>query len=441
MAGTGVVEALAGQAVAHRARMAEPDVQGWARRAFVDWLGVALGGSTGLPARALLAGLLPAAGPSRVIGSTERVAPSVAAMVNGAAAHTQELDDIYAPGLYHPGAPTVAAALAVADRVDTSVGRLLRAIAVGYEIGCRVAADLGPAHYAHWHTTGTAGALGAAAAVADLHDADVPTFANALSLAATMCGGVQQTFRSDAAGKPLHAGAAAQAGVVAAAAAAGGLTGALDVLEGPAGLAVATGTDTQWQSSLAVWDEQPAIARITVKPYQCCGHAFAPIDAALSLRDRVRGAAVDEIVVETYSAAVAVAGIAEPVSLAERRFSIAHLVSTALTHDPAQPFDPGVEPDAELRTLTRRVRLVVDREFDERFPSRRGARVTVSVNGDRYSAEVPDRSGSPEKPLDDEQLRAKFVTASGLGPAQAADLLDRLAATEPSRPVRALDLG
>lgn len=441
MAGTGVVEALAGQAVAHRARMAEPDVQGWARRAFVDWLGVALGGSTGLPARALLAGLVPAAGPSRVIGSTERVAPSVAAMVNGAAAHTQELDDIYAPGLYHPGAPTVAAALAVADRVDTSVGRLLRAIAVGYEIGCRVAADLGPAHYAHWHTTGTAGALGAAAAVADLHDADLPTFANALSLAATMCGGLQQTFRSDAAGKPLHAGAAAQAGVAAAAAAVGALTGALDVLEGPAGLAVATGTDTQWQSSLAVWDEQPAVARITVKPYQCCGHAFAPIDAALSLRDRVRGAAVDEILVETYSAAVAVAGIAEPVSLAERRFSIAHLVSAALTHDPAQPFDPGVEPDAELRTLTRRVRLVVDREFDERFPSRRGARVTVSVNGDRYSADVPDRSGSPEKPLDDEQLAAKFVTASGLGAAPAAELLARLAATDPGRPVGTLDLG
>lgn len=441
MAGVGVVEALAAQAIEHRRRMADPVVARWARRAFADWLGVSLGGSTGLPARALLAGLLPAAGPSRVIGGTERVAPSVAAMVNGAAAHTQELDDIYAPGLYHPGAPTVAAALAVADRLDTSVGCLMRAIAVGYEVGCRVAADLGPAHYAHWHTTGTAGALGAAAAAADLHDADVPTFANALSLAATMCGGLQQTFRSDAAGKPLHAGAAAQAGVAAAAAAAGGLSGALDVLEGPAGLAVATRAETDWQNSRAVWEEVPAVERITVKPYQCCGHAFAPIDAALSLRDCVRGHAVDEIVVETYSAAVAVAGIAEPVSLAERRFSIPHLVSAALTHDPAKAFDPGAEPDAELHALTRRVRLVVDPEIDGRFPSRRGARVTVSVNEERYSTDVPDRSGSPEKPLDDDQLAAKFVTASGLGAVRATGLLDRLAETEPSRPVRTLDLG
>ncbi|MFI7670777.1 MmgE/PrpD family protein [Nocardia sp. NPDC049526] len=436
-----VVEALAAQAIEHRKRMAEPDVERWSRRAFVDWLGVSLGGSAGLPAQALLAGLLPATGPSRIMGSTERVAPSVAAMVNGAAAHTQELDDIYAPGLYHPGAPTVAAALAEADRIDTSVGRLLRAIAIGYEVGCRVAADLGPTHYAHWHTTGTAGALGSAAAVADLHDADIPTFANALSLAATMCGGLQQTFRSDAEGKPMHAGAAAQAGVVAAAAAAGGLSGARNVLEGPAGLAVATGTDTNWQISRAAWDQASAIERITVKPYQCCGHAFAPIDAALSLRDRVRGHIVDEIVVETYSAAVAVAGIAEPVSLAERRFSIAHLVSAALTHHPAEPFDPGIEPDAMLRALTRRVRLVVDSEIDGRFPARRGARVSVSVNGERFSADVPDRSGSPEQPLDDEQLAAKFVTASGLGAAQAADLLDRLAVTEPSRPVHTLDLG
>ena len=62
------------------------------------------------------------------------------------------------------------------------------------------------------------------------------TLTHALSLAATMAGGLQQTFRSDAAGKPLHAGSAAQAGVVAVAAARGGVTGAADVLEGPAGL-------------------------------------------------------------------------------------------------------------------------------------------------------------------------------------------------------------
>jgi 2-methylcitrate dehydratase PrpD len=438
--GAGVVEVLAAQAVEHRGRMAEPDVRRWARRAFVDWLGVTLGGSGELPAKALLAGLGSTVGPSRVVGTAERVAPPVAAMVNGAAAHTLELDDIYAPGLYHPGAPTVAAALAVADQVGASFGRLLRAIGVGYEVGCRVAADLGPAHYTHWHTTGTAGALGAAAAAADLRDADASAFASALSLAATMCGGLQQTFRSDAAGKPMHSGAAAQAGVVAAAAAHGGLSGALDVLEGEAGLAAATGTTTDWEISRQIWGEVPALARITVKPYQCCGHAFAPIDAALRLRADVGGHAVDEIIVETYSAAVAVAGIAEPASLAERRFSIPHLVAAALTHDPAEAFEPGIEPGEELRAVARRVRLVAIAEFDERFPARRGARVTVVADGRRCGVEVPDRSGSPEKPLDDEQLGGKFVSASGRGE-RAATLLANLNTTAAGTIVSELHLG
>ncbi|MBY8863611.1 MmgE/PrpD family protein [Nocardia sp. CA2R105] len=437
--GAGVVEVLATQAVEHRERMLEPEVQRWARRAFIDWLGVCLGGSTGLPAQSLLAGLTPASGSSRVVGTGERLAAPVAAMINGAAAHTLELDDIYAPGLYHPGAPTVAAAFAEADRTDASFGRLLRAIAVGYEVGCRVAADLGPAHYAHWHTTGTAGALGSAAAAADLHDADADALANALSLAATMCGGLQQTFRSDAAGKPMHAGAAAQAGVVAAAAARGGLSGALDVLEGPAGLAVATGADTDWATCRAGWNEAPVLERITVKPYQCCGHAFAPIDGALALRAHVQGHEVQEIVVETYSTAVAVAGIAEPVSLAERRFSIPHLVAAALTHDSAARFEPGVEADEKLLAVARRVRLTAVPEFDERFPARRGARVAVVVDGERYVVDVPDRSGSPEKPLDDEQLGAKFVSASGRK-SRADDLLAQLGAAAADTPVRELDL-
>lgn len=440
---TGVVEDLAATAVGLRPRASAPPAQRWARRAFIDWLGVTLGGADELPARALRIGSeLDGTGQCRIVGRTERAPAAMAALVNGTAAHTLELDDIYAPGLYHPGSPTIAAALAVADRRNLDLRRLLRAVVIGFEVGCRVAADLGPTHYAHWHTTGTAGALGAAAAAADLADADAPTIANALALAATTCGGLQQTFRSDAAGKPLHAGAAAQAGVVAAVAAGGGLTGAADVLEGPAGLAAGTGSTADWSASRAAPGDALAVERITVKPYQCCGHTFAAIDGALQLRGQGGGPIekVDEVLVETYSTAIATAGIAAPTSLAERRFSLPHVVAAALTHDPTRPFDPGIAPDAALRTLSERVRLVADPGFDDRFPARRGARVTVLAGGQPHTAEVLDRSGSPEAPLDDRRLGEKFVAASGLGE-RAVAVLDRLEATEPGTAVRALDLG
>ena len=321
--------------------------------------------------------------------------------MNGTAAHVLELDDIYAPGLFHPGAPVIAAALAVADQRDTTFGRLLRAIVVGYEVGGRLAADLGPTHYRHWHTTGTAGAVAAAAAAGDLFDLDAARLAHALSLAATTAGGVQQTFRSDAAGKPLHAGAAAQSGVVAVAAARGGVTGAADVLEAPAGFAAATGTTTDWSVSRSTDDALLVVEQVTVKPYPCCGHTFAAIDGALELRAKgVRAEDVEHVVVDTYATAIATAGITDPRTDAERRFSIGHLVSAALVLGADGMFAASAATDTVVQRLVPRVHLEVDGTIDGRFPARRGARVQVELaDGQRLAADVPDRSGSPERPL------------------------------------------
>ena len=449
---TTVVGVLAGRAVELRAHPLDPPLEAAARRAFADWLGVTLGGSTGVPTSALVAGLEPGDGPSRIVGRREKAPAPVAALVNGTSAHTLELDDIYAPGLFHPGAPIIAAALAAGDQFGVSTGTLWRAIMTGYEIGCRVAADLGPAHYVRWHTTGTAGAIGAAAAVAEVRRADAGRFAHALSLAATMTGGLQQTFRSDAMGKPLHAGAAAQAGVVAAAAAMGGVTGAADVLEGSAGLAAATGSATSWTHSRAGLARPFAVEAVTVKPYACCGHAFAAIDAALELRSGgVRSEDVGRLEVQTYSTALAVAGIARPRTTAERRFSIPHLVASALatgrggTASDGTANQPPVQQAVQqgVQRLADCVQLTVDPVFDERFPRHRGARVTaVTHDGARRTVEVPDRSGSPENPLTAAQVERKFLAACApLVGASGPDLLNRLTRCGGHLPVRALELG
>lgn len=452
--GPGVVGVLAVRALELRAHPLSSPLEDAARRAFVDWLGVTLGGSCGVPVSALIAGLEPAGGPSRLVGRPETAPAPVAALINGTSAHTLELDDIYAPGLFHPGAPIISAALAAADQLDAPVSSLWRAVITGYEIGCRVAADLGPAHYAHWHTTGTAGAIGAAAAVAELRGADERRFAHTLSLAATMAGGLQQTFRSDAMGKPLHAGAAAQAGVVAAAAAMGGVTGAPDVLEGPAGLAAATGSAAQWTHSRAELARPFAIEAVTVKPYPCCGHAFAAIDAALQLRSAgVRSEDISRLQVRTYTAALTVAGITRPRTEAERRFSIPYLVAAALILGQegmvsGATASHGAASDRtasrpEMRRLADRVQLAVDPVFDERFPARRGARVTaVTRDGTQRTVDVPDRPGSPENPLTPASLERKFLAASApLAGDSGRDMLSRLARAGGHLPVRALALG
>lgn len=442
----GVVRALAAVAMELRASPLRDDAAVAAERAVIDWLGAALGGSRAVPARALVAGMGPLSGTSRLLGSDQTAPPQVAALINGTAAHTLELDDIYAPGLYHPGAPTIAAALAVADQVDATGEAFLRAVVTGYEIGCRVAADLGPAHYEHWHTTGTAGALGAAAAAAEVLGADEMAFAGALALAATMSAGLQQTFRSDAMGKPLHAGNAAHAGVIAAIAAIGGVTGAPDVLEGDAGLGAATGSAPDWARSRApVPGTLLAVGDVTVKPYPCCGHTFAVIDAVLRLRAQgVRAEDVRCLEVGTYSTAIAVAGITRPRTAAERRFSIPYLAAAALVDGEIGEgsLEPGADR-AELAELTGKVAMALDPVFEGAFPARRGARVSaVTTSGATVTAVVPDRSGSPENPLSAEQVGRKFLSTSAAAIGERGpELLRQIKALRNGGYVRQVPLG
>src|SRR5690625_1674879 len=182
------------------------DVYQASARAVVDWFGATIAGADQPPAQALAAALArEGAGDATVLLGNGGLSPRNAALVNGTASHTVEMDDIYRDGIYHPGSPTVAAALATAELVGASGERLLHAVAVGYEIGSRIAAAIQPAHYAYWHTTGTVGTIGAAAAAAELLELDVARFAHALATATTGAAGLQQAFRSDAMSKPLHA--------------------------------------------------------------------------------------------------------------------------------------------------------------------------------------------------------------------------------------------
>ena len=428
MAEPTVAQSLAATAAGLRVCDLSSATRGALTRTVLDWFGVAIGGSAEGPAAVIGRGLV-AGGPSRLVGGGSADA-ALAAFVNGTAAHTLELDDIYAPGLVHPGAPVVAAALAVADLAGASGVQFERAVLAGIEVACRAAADLGPPHYRRWHTTGTAGALGAAVAAAGLLHLDQHRTAHAIALAATMAGGLQQTFRRDAAGKPLHAGHAAQSGALAAVAAAGGVTGALDALEGEAGLAAATGAPTSWTASRQGTAGVPLIEQLTIKPYPCCGHTFAAIDGALALRAAgLQPGRVERIEVATYHTALDVAGAPDPRTVPAARFSIGFAVAVALLEGRVTRdcFSPAWLGDDARRGLTERVTLTVDAALDDAFPARRGAAVTVTTrDGDVLSRTVPDRSGSPGNPLTPEAVAAKFT---GLAePVLGADAAARLAA-------------
>jgi 2-methylcitrate dehydratase PrpD len=431
---THVVEAFADWAVAYRAAPLAPEVLHHAKRAVIDWHAAWIPGAVVPPATLLekaLAEELDRGEARLALG--RRATMRAAALINGAAAHTVEVDDIFREGIYHPGAPTISAALALAQGEGASGERFLRAVTVGYEISTRIGAAMGRAHYRYWHNTGTIGVFGAAAAAAELLQLDAKRFAHALATVTTFAAGLQQAFRMDSMSKPLHAGHAAEAGLTAALAAREGVTGSLDVIEGEAGFGKAMSDGPDWAQALATLGRDFHVTRMTFKNHACCGHTFAAIDGALALQQRMRLAAreIERIRVGSYRAAKEVSGYESPRTGAEARFSLKYVVATALTHGSVRlaAFEPARMNDAATRDLMGRIEVAIDPELDAAFPRQRAARVEiVARDGRRETLLQPTRVGDPDAPLSDAQLEGKFLELAGpvLGEAGARGLLARL---------------
>jgi 2-methylcitrate dehydratase PrpD len=417
-----------------------------AKRATIDWFASLLPGAVEAPAtlmeRALHSDL--DRGDARLALGRSATART-AALINGTAAHTVEVDDIYKQAIYHPGAPTIAAALAAAQSRACSGPHFLQAVVAGYEISTRIGAALGRTHYRYWHNTGTVGTFGAAAAAGVLYGLDKSQYAHALATCATFAAGLQQAFRMDSMSKPLHAGRAAEAGLLAAQMAREGVTGSLDVLDGDAGLGRAMSDGPDWIQATQTLGRDFHIGQITIKNHACCGHTFAAIDGALELQQGLGVAAkdIERVRIATYAPALEVAGNRDPKTAAEARFSLPYVVSTALVHGSVRlaAFEPARLNDAATRGLMERIELVVDAQLDASFPVQRAARLWMRTRDSREAEFLqPARKGDPELPLSDANLDDKFLelVVPVTGEGKARELLRRLWALERESDLREL---
>jgi 2-methylcitrate dehydratase PrpD len=414
-----VLQRFADYAVSLHEHPLPGDVLHHARRALIDWHAAALPGALLPPATLLEKALvdeLDRGKAALVLGRSATV--RAAALINGTAAHVLEVDDIFRDAIFHPGAPAIAAALAVAQAEGADGTALLRAIVAGYEISTRIGVAMGRQHYAYWHTTGTVGSFGAAAAAGMLLKLTRVQMQHALATVATFAAGLQQAFRSDSLSKPLHAGRAAEAGVFAALAAQAGVTGTADMLEGSDGFGRAmgerTGAGPDWQAATANLGKVFNITAMTFKNHVCCGHTFAAIDGALLLKERMHLNADDvaRVRIATYGEALAVADNRDASTPALAKFSLAYVVAHALTYGSVRlaAYTPQRLADPALRALMQRIETVLDPELDAAFPGRRAARVTLDAKDGHSECWLqPTRKGDPEAPLTDAELEAKFL--------------------------------
>ena len=435
-----LVQQFAEYAIKEQTSKLPPDVIHHAKRAVIDWYAAFLPGSLVAPATLLEQAFADDLdhGNAR-LASGRRATLRAAALINGAASHSVEFDDIYRDAGYHAGSPVISAALAAAQAHGATGEQFLRGVIVGYEVSTRIGEAIMPSHYKYWHTTGTAGSFGAAAAVATILGCDRVQFAHALATVGTFASGLQQAFRSQAMTKPLHSGHAADVGAMAAMAAAKGVTGALDILEGEVGFGAAMSVNPDWTKAVRGLGTDYNITRMTFKNHGCCGHTFAPIDGILHLQQThgFNWRDVKRMRIATYKAGTDIVDNPAPEGDYQAKFSLQYVTAHALVHGSVRlsAFAPERLKDPDVRAVLAKIEVVADPELSKGYPNQRAAHVEVELNDGRVLKYFqPTRKGDPEMPLSDDELNEKFLELAlpVIGETTARQLLAALWSLEKS---------
>src|SRR3984957_19300358 len=273
------------------------DVRALARQCVLDYVACTLAGAKEELAEILLAEMAEQGGApiATVIGHAARLPVLSAALVNGAASHALDFDDVNIAMTGHPSVVLLSALLPLAEERGSSGRDVLTAFVAGYELQCRLGRLLAPGHYnvLGFHATGTLGSFGAAAACAHLLGLDTEKFATALGIAGTQAAGLKSMFGTMC--KPLHAGKAAYHGLLAARLAQRGFTARADIVECAQGFARTHSPDFHPERALATPPRGFHILNNLFKYHAACYMTHAPIEAARKLREQ-HGLRPDQIV-------------------------------------------------------------------------------------------------------------------------------------------------
>jgi len=409
------------------------------QRTLVNILGIGISASTAVPVRALndWAKAEGASSRATIMASGLRTSPTNAALVNGYMAHLQDYDDTHFPSVLHPTAPVWPAVFALAEDIGASGRDALAAFAIGAEVACRIAMSVHPWHYdAGWHITGTAGVFGAVAGAGWLLGLSVDQLINAFGAGGTQAAGVREVFGSDS--KAMHPAKAASNGLQAVMLAKAGFTGPDDIIGGRRGFwAVLSSSGHDAAQLLGMWGERWELANNGLKPY-ANGVVSHPIqDAVIELRNEhnLVPENVAAINAKVHPLVLELMNRANPRRGLEGKFSFQHCAAAALVdgagHD-AQFSDAKVL-DPTIAKLRGKVTAEIDQSMSED-----SVRVAITLtDGNVIETYVEHATGSPENPMSDEALEAKYSALAGevVGQAQANELLSAVWALDGAKDV------
>ena len=406
-----------------------PEVVARIKLSVLDSFGCCLFGAT-LPWTqkvAALAEMEDACPVASLMGMGRQSSVSLAVLVNATAGHAFELDDIHKESIVHAGSLATPVALAFAEQQGGAAGRdVITAMVAGYEVGTRVGnAATMSLFFRGFHPQGTSGAFVAAATAARALGLGSEQFQHALGIVGSQAGGLMAA-QEGAMVKRFHSGRAAQSGVYSALLAQSGFTGITDVLEASYGgylssysdkpnpSRLTAGLGTTWETLNVGYKPHAAVTSIhtaldgladIMREHQLKAEDIEKLDTGLSPMTHVhcaweykaQGVTAAQMNLYYGLAVIAFDGVAFTDQYRQERL-----------HDPG------------ILDFIKRISAYVDPEIEAMGAAfRHAARLKVTTrDGRRFEKMILDRRGSPENPLQPEDIEYKFrhVTRSCLAP-------------------------
>jgi 2-methylcitrate dehydratase PrpD len=410
MAGVDAVNTLRDRVVGEALAADLEDMPGstmdFLRLAVLDWVGVTVAGARE-PSSRLLQGFVVDEGGaqvSRALGTALRMSAQQAALVNGAAGHALDFDDMGLGGT-HPSVAILPAVFALAEKRHAGGREVAEALLAGYQALARISYAIGWSPYRRgFHATGTVGTFGAAVSCAKLLSLDKEGYGTALGLAATQAAGLKVSFGTMA--KHLNAGKAAANGLLAAELAAVGFTAAEDALEGNQGFVRTHGDIDDFDLGRAdqVLGHRHAVTQLMFKAHAACGGTHSTIDSITRAVGDVpiEVAAIERVDVTVATDLLSMCGIPEPQTGLEGKFSLRHAAALALRRMSTGP--SGFTDQAVLDPANRAARALVHITASPRLAVDGPAEVDVRLrNGEQRSASV-----NPYVPIPEAEVRARY---------------------------------
>ncbi len=397
-----------------------------AKQALLDFVGVTVAG-IGEPLSQILREQAHDDGghtQAQLIGTSARASTTQAALINGAAGHAHDYDDVHTAMNGHPTVPVAPSALAISEHLGKTGKDLIGAFSAGVDTECILGRYAGPAHYAKgWHATGTLGSFGATAAAARLHGLSTTETARALGIAGTQAAGLKLQFGTMC--KPLHAGHAAATGVQAAALASKGFESRSNILEGNQGF-MATQADSASEERFATAMDQASYCQdICFKYHAACYLTHSSIEATNNLcaSNAFDPHDIRSIEIRVNPGHFDVCNIAEPQTGLEAKFSLRFTAAMALSGldtSSIEIFTDALTQEPDLVAFRDKIQVVAH------SASNPDSIVTITTSGgERFSDAV--NVAIPMRDLETQwaKLERKFhvLVDHRIGEAQAAELV------------------